>query len=170
MEDNQTKGTILVVDDDHSVREIVSIALRDAGYLPVMAMDGKDALELTSRRQFDLMFLDMKMPGFHGQDILTLMKAARPEMPIVMLTAVVDQEAEDEAFQRGATAYLKKPCNLKDIVETAEAVLAGDITVEDVSPAHGEQGSASEKLPENSESEKALSGSTEDIDEEIFGI
>ncbi len=168
MEMKGKKGTIIVVDDDHSVREIVSIALRDAGYLPVMAMDGKDALELTSRRQFDLMFLDMKMPGFHGQDILTLMKAARPDMPIVMLTAVMEQEAEDEAFRRGAAAYLRKPCNLKDIVDVAGRVIADNTDGSNIPSVAEEQESTPVRAPDKDESNHISSSPSEDMDNDIL--
>ncbi len=123
MAENKTNGTILVVDDEESVRAIVSIALKNAGYSVVSAVDGKEALELISRRKFDLVFLDVRMPGFNGHDILTLMRASCPQMPVVMLTAVIDKEIEAESIRRGASAYLKKPCALKDIVATAKQEL-----------------------------------------------
>ncbi|MFO8009460.1 MAG: response regulator [Dehalococcoidia bacterium] len=123
MADGELKGTVMVVDDDESLRDIVARALRDEGYQVVKAMDGQDALDLIARRKFDLVFLDIRMPGFHGQDVLTLIKSTKPEIPVVMLTAVTEQESEDEAIRRGANAYLRKPCNLEDIVKVAREFL-----------------------------------------------
>jgi len=167
MEDEKEKATILVVDDDRSVREVVHAALKKAGYSVATASNGKEALELTTRRPFDMMFLDIKMPGFDGKDILTLMGISRPEMPVVMLTAVISPEVEEEAYERGAAAYLKKPCKLQEIVDTARNVLERK--------AKGEFGihSADEEQAETSETpaeEKQDSSAESPVDSEVLGI
>jgi DNA-binding NtrC family response regulator len=123
MNDAEAKKSIIVVDDDPSIRDVINIALKEEGYDVIKSYDGRHALELTARRRFDLMFLDIRMPGFNGQDILILMKAARPEMPVVMLTAVIDPEVESYCLQQGASAFLRKPCDLQDVVNAAKNVL-----------------------------------------------
>ena len=82
MAEDKTKGTIMVVDDEQSVRDLVAITLKKGGYTVVTATDGKDALQSISHRKFEMVFLDIRMPGFNGHDILTLMKVARPEMQL----------------------------------------------------------------------------------------
>ncbi|MBT4511990.1 MAG: response regulator [Chloroflexi bacterium] len=116
----------MVVDDDQSVRDIVARALRSEGYDVITAANGRDALERTSRRSFDLVFLDIRMPGLHGLDVLTLMTAGRPTTPVVILTGQADSDTEERAAQLGAFAYLKKPCSVREIVEVAERLITAN--------------------------------------------
>ncbi len=117
------KGFILVVDDEESVREVVSEALEDAGYFVDVASSGWEALEILTGASFDMMFLDIMMPGMNGQQVMDRLKVERPELPVVMLTAVADRGSEAEFKQRGAVDYLKKPCSMETIVATAERIL-----------------------------------------------
>lgn len=119
------KGTIIVVDDDSSVREVVSRALRRDGYDVVTAANGREALDITARKAFDLVFLDIKMPGLNGLDVLTLMTAGRPNMPVVILTGLADPSAETVALDRQAVAFLRKPCSVRDITGIANKLLSG---------------------------------------------
>ncbi len=118
-----TKGFILVVDDEESVREVVSEALDDAGYIVDTAGSGWEALDLLSGANFDLMFLDIKMPGMSGQQVMDRVKIERPKLPVVMLTAVTSRGSEDEFRQRGAVDYLRKPCSMETVVATADRIL-----------------------------------------------
>ncbi len=120
-----TKGFILVVDDEDSVRDVVTEALEDAGYIVDAASSGWEALELLSGASFDLMFLDVKMPGMSGQQVLDRVKVERPELPVVMLTAVTGGGSEAEFRQRGATDYLRKPCSMEMVVATADRIIQG---------------------------------------------
>ncbi|MFO8100679.1 MAG: response regulator [Dehalococcoidia bacterium] len=117
------KGFILVVDDEESVRELVSEALEEAGYFVDVASSGWEALEILTGASFDLVFLDIMMPGMSGQQVMDRIKIERPELPVVMLTAVVDRGAEAEFRQRGAVDYLKKPCRMETVVATADRIL-----------------------------------------------
>jgi len=123
MSNIDNKGSIIVIDDDKSVREIVARVLRDEGYEVVTAGNGREALERTARRSFDLVFLDIKMPGLHGLDVLTLLTAGRPHTPVVILTGQVDSDTEEEALQRGAFAYLTKPCRVNEIADIANNLI-----------------------------------------------
>ncbi len=117
------KGFILIVDDEESVREVVSEALEDAGYFVDVASSGWEALEILAGANFDMMFLDIMMPGMSGQQVMDRLKVERPELPVVMLTAVVDRGSEAEFKQRGAVDYLRKPCSMETVVATAERIL-----------------------------------------------
>jgi len=117
------KGFILVVDDEESVREVVSEALEDAGYFVTTAEGGWEALDLLSGANFDLMFLDIKMPGMSGQQVMDRVKIERPDLPVVMLTAVAGRGSEVEFRQRGAVDYLRKPCSMEMVVATADRIL-----------------------------------------------
>lgn len=117
------KYFILVVDDEESIREVVSEALDDAGYFVDTASSGWEALEMLSGASYDLMFLDVKMPGMSGQQVLDRVKSERLDLPVVMLTAVTGGGSEAEFRQRGATDYLRKPCAMEMVVATADRIL-----------------------------------------------
>ena len=117
------KEFILVVDDEESIREVVAEALEDAGYYVTTAEGGWEALDLLSGTNFDLMFLDIMMPGISGQQVMDRVKIERPELPVVMLTAVAGSGSEAEFRQRGAADYMRKPCSMETVVATAVRVL-----------------------------------------------
>ena len=122
---SETKGTIIVVDDDDSIRRALTEILRNEGYEIAAATDGTSALTLTSRRTYDLMFLDIMMPGYNGLEVITLMQAARPDMPIVAVSALSDQEIINQALLLGAREYVKKPFSPKQIAEIADRFVLG---------------------------------------------
>ncbi len=123
MTNEERKGLILIVDDDRSILNLISASLNKAGYEVVTAENGRTALQLTSRRSFDLVFLDVAMPGLSGLDILTLMKAGRPDTPVIMLTGITEDVVRDEALVRDAFAYIPKPFNMRDITAMADQLL-----------------------------------------------
>lgn len=117
------RPAILVVDDDDSVRHGVARALREEGYEVATAADGQDALDMAAVRSFDLVFLDIMMPGMDGLNVLSLMSARHPGTPVVMLTALQHPESESEAISREAFSYITKPCRLSEIIGTAQDLL-----------------------------------------------
>ena len=123
MEDKRARGRILVVDDHQAVRDVVAQALEDGGYLVETAADGLEALEKVSRDSFDIMFLDVRLPGISGLDVLAKMSREFPETVVVILTAVEGVKVKNASFQHEAFAYLTKPCNLKDVTDIAERLL-----------------------------------------------
>ncbi|MCP4613569.1 MAG: response regulator [Planctomycetes bacterium] len=132
MSEEKQKRSIIIVDDDPSILALVSRALEREGYEITTAANGDEASEKTSEKKFDLMFLDMNMPGLNGMDVLTIMASRNADIPIVMLTVVDDLDAEIEAFKRGASAYLTKPCRMIDIVHIANSVLNGRSVLEEM--------------------------------------
>lgn len=123
MVEEEVLGKVLVVDDEQGVRSVVSKALQKEGYEVYPAEDGREALEMLKRRDFDLTFLDILMPKISGEEVLAQMKTVKPQMPVIVLTAVKDSVTEHQLLEAGASAYLKKPCSLDEVVETAKRVL-----------------------------------------------
>ena len=106
------KRGVLVVDDDPFIRKLVSTTLEDvAGFEPVEAPDGAEALESARDEPPALVFLDIDMPGIDGYEVCRRLRA-EPETAqttIVMLTAAAGEEAEREAEDSGADLFLTKP-------------------------------------------------------------
>ncbi len=112
---DDTGGMILIVDDEEPIRNAVSRKLQAAGYNCVMAVDGKEALWKAFMQEFDLMLLDIKMPGMSGLEVLSHAVMDHPDTGVIMMTAVGDSQTAVEAMKQGAYDYVTKPFDLDDL-------------------------------------------------------
>jgi len=119
----QATKSIIVVDDDPSVRGVVVRALKAEGFDVRAASSGIEALIAIEKRRFDMMFLDIKMPGMSGFQVLSEMNKKHPDTVVVMLTASTGLSPQELANQKEAFAYLTKPCNLNEVTRVAHQVL-----------------------------------------------
>lgn len=101
--------TILVVDDDATVRTYHQVVLERDGYEVVAAENGSEALAAMETRLVDLLLLDSRMPGRSGLDVLSEIRATHPELPVMMVTAANGREDRLAGFERGADDYVDKP-------------------------------------------------------------
>ena len=109
------KGNLLVVDDDLYVRTIITRKMEASGYNCTAAKDGIEALDTIDTKRFDLVLLDIKMPGPSGMEILPKIIAKYPDIGVVMITAVSDTQTVVEAMQLGAWDYITKPFCLEEL-------------------------------------------------------
>ncbi len=100
---------ILVADDEAIVRESIRDWLEDAGYQVAMAESGEEALEMIDKQDFGMVILDLRLPGMHGLEVLKEVKAKRPDMKSIIITAYPADLSRDEAKKLGAIDYLIKP-------------------------------------------------------------
>jgi DNA-binding NtrC family response regulator len=100
---------ILIVDDEFSVRDSLTAWFEDEGYAVDAAASGKEALAKLADSQWDIFFLDLKMPGMSGLELQKKIKEIQPDSTIVMITAFASVESAVEAMQSGAYDYLSKP-------------------------------------------------------------
>lgn len=108
-ETKTTTGTILVVDDERSMREFLSIMLKKEGHDVVVADCGRAAVKILERRPVDLLISDIKMPDMSGVDVLRRAKEIRQDIVGIMITAFKSTESAVEALRLGAHDYLEKP-------------------------------------------------------------
>jgi DNA-binding response OmpR family regulator len=113
MEEN--KLTVLIVDDEESIRNILSRKLEFDGYDCEVAADGKEALRKASMQSFALVLLDIKLPGLSGMEVLRRLTADYPDTCVVMITAMSDTKTHIEALRLGAYDYVTKPFDLEDV-------------------------------------------------------
>lgn len=113
-----TGPTILVVDDDESVRDLVTFKLEMAGYQTITAGDGCTALTVVNEARPDLVILDIVMPGMDGLSVCYRMHAdpATADIPVIMLSGMATETDIDLAYVSGAEEYLPKPLNPVDLV------------------------------------------------------
>jgi len=116
---------VLIVDDDPSLCDIVSVMLRREGYETRIAYDGPTALEVAETWEPNLVLLDIMMPGMDGFEVLRQMRRLDETMtvPIVMLTAVSDIQGKETGFRGGADDYVVKPFNNTELKLRVEAHL-----------------------------------------------
>ncbi|MCC8190540.1 MAG: sigma-54 dependent transcriptional regulator, partial [Planctomycetes bacterium] len=102
-------GTILFVDDDASLRTVVSIALAKDGHTVATAASGEEALERSAAQTYDLVIQDVRMPGMNGLELLQRLTVLTPDVPVVVMTAYSTWDVAVEAMRLGAFDYIKKP-------------------------------------------------------------
>lgn len=113
---------MLVVDDEPTVREVVVGYLRRDGHEVREAEDGTSALRLLDSEEFDLVVLDMMLPGVNGLDILRRVRAAG-DMPVIMLTARAEESDRVAGLELGADDYVVKPFSPRELAARVNGVL-----------------------------------------------
>jgi len=106
---------ILVVDDEKSMRDFLSIFLKQEGYQVKCASSGRDAFELLEKKEFDLVITDIKMPDISGVDVLRKINSINLNTPVIMITAFASNETALEALQEGVYDYILKPFNVDEM-------------------------------------------------------
>ncbi len=114
--------TILVVDDEPSISEVVGLYLRRAGYHVIVARDGQEALQALERHVPDLVVLDLMLPKIDGFEITRRMRD-KGEIPIIMLTARREETDRILGLELGADDYVVKPFSPRELVSRVKAVL-----------------------------------------------
>ena len=114
VEQSARKGKILVVDDDPYNRDLLVQTLSRDGHILSTAENGEIALEMISNQAFDLVLLDIQMPGIDGHEVLRLFKGSQETalLPAIMISGLEDIDLVVECIEIGADDYLPKPCNL----------------------------------------------------------
>jgi two-component system nitrogen regulation response regulator GlnG len=118
---------ILVADDEPSIRWLLERLLRQAGHAVTVVEDGETALARASTEAFDLAFLDVRMPGLDGLEVLSRLRTEVPETAVIVMTAHGSVRSAVEAMQRGAYDYLTKPFDNDEVrllVERAQGARA----------------------------------------------
>src|SRR5271157_1548372 len=107
--------SILIVDDEPIVRESIRDWLKDAGYQVATAESGEQALEMVNQQDFGVLVVDIRLPGITGINVLEKVKAIKPQIKSVVITAYPTAEFAAEAKKLGAIDYLIKPIAPEDL-------------------------------------------------------
>jgi len=117
-------GHILIIDDEAALRQTLARILQQAGFEVTTAENGEQGLDFLTTTDFDMVFMDLRMPGLAGLDVLKLIHTYYPSLPVVLFTAQPDLNSAVEALRNGATDYLLKPLKPQAIIERAQTILA----------------------------------------------
>jgi DNA-binding response OmpR family regulator len=117
----EIKGSILVVDDDPSLVEVVTNCLKDEGYFAIGATDGEEAINILHMASFDLILLDIQMARVSGDQVVQVLKKQSIATPVVIMTG--RSRAREYAERLAVAGYLEKPFGLDELFAAVEAHL-----------------------------------------------
>jgi two-component system phosphate regulon response regulator PhoB len=119
------KEKILVVDDEKDILELIEFNLSNNGYKVNTTASGEEALELIKKNEFDLVVLDIMLPGIDGLDICKIIKADKniSHIPVIMLTAKAEEIDRVTGFEIGADHYVTKPFSPRELLAIVKSVL-----------------------------------------------
>ena len=127
------KANILIIDDDEAILDSCSQVLKKEGYTVKKAKDGFKGLDYFKQEFFHLVFLDLKLPGLDGLEILKKIKEENPETPVIIITGYASIESAVEAMRIGAFDYMAKPFSPKELrVITNKALESRKILLENI--------------------------------------
>lgn len=115
--------SILVIEDNHDIAELVALHLRDEGYAVTIHNDGSEGLAAARANRFDLLVLDLMLPGTDGLTICRELRAGPHYLPILMLTARTTELDRVLGLEMGADDYLTKPFSIRELVARVKALL-----------------------------------------------
>lgn len=116
-------STILTIEDDDAIRQGIVDSLNFAGYRVIESGDGKQGIDLATTCDYDLLLLDLVLPGPSGLEILSAVRADRPTQPVIILSARGEEHDRVNGLKLGADDYVVKPFSVKELLARVEAVL-----------------------------------------------
>jgi DNA-binding response OmpR family regulator len=114
---------ILVIDDDESLRETISVMLEREGFTPILAADGKSGFEKAVMTKPQLILVDLRLPGMSGVDVCRQLRADRIQIPIIVLSAVGEEVDKVLLLEIGADDYIVKPFGTRELLARIRALL-----------------------------------------------
>lgn len=123
--DTMSKSTILIVDDERDILDLIEYNLKKEGFVVVTAEDGEEGIEKARQVKPDLVLLDIMMPKMDGLEVIDMMRqdANLKDIPVIFLTARSDEKTEVKGLDRGADDFLTKPISTTKLVSRIKAVL-----------------------------------------------
>ena len=118
-----TKGNILVVDDEETIRVLFKETLEELGHRVVAVETGSTGLELVKQQDFDLVFLDLKMPGMDGAELFHQIKTIKPKLPVTIITGYPSSDIMTRALAQGPFGMMNKPFTESDIIAAVNTFL-----------------------------------------------
>ena len=121
---------ILIVEDEEPISDLIRMNLVKAGYRCVCAFDGNEAADRISQERFDLILLDIMLPGMNGYELLPYIKSV--DIPVIFLTAMGTLDQRVHGLRAGADDYITKPFEIVELLARVETVLRRYHKTEDV--------------------------------------
>lgn len=117
------RTSILVIDDEEVIGALFKETLEELGHRVTAVNTGSEGLELVKQQDFDLVFLDLKMPGMDGAELFRQIKTIKPKLPVTIITGYPDSELMTWALAQGPFGVMNKPFGEQDIVAAVDVFL-----------------------------------------------
>ncbi|MCB0288115.1 MAG: response regulator transcription factor, partial [Calditrichaeota bacterium] len=117
------ENKILLIEDDPDIAELVTLHLGDAGFALDHADDGRDGLEMALNHPYQMVILDLMLPGLQGTEVCKKIREVNKTLPILMLTSKSDELDKVLGLELGADDYLTKPFSLRELIARVKAML-----------------------------------------------
>ena len=118
------KASILVIDDEEIIRALFKETLEELGHEVIAVETGAEGLELVKQRDFELVFIDLKMPGMVGDELFGHIKAIKPRLPVTIITGYPDSGMMARALAQGPFGVMNKPFGESDIINAVANFLS----------------------------------------------
>jgi excisionase family DNA binding protein len=119
----EIEATILIVDDEETIRSLFKRTLEELGHKVIAAETGLKGLELVKQRNFAVVFLDLKMPGMDGAELFRQIKTIRPLLPVIIITGHPDSDIMARALAQAPFGLMNKPFDESDIITAVNTFL-----------------------------------------------
>jgi len=116
-------ASILVIDDEEIIQALFKETLEKLGHKVMTAGTGPEGLELVKQQDFDLVFLDLKMPGMDGAELFRQTRTIKPQLPVIIITGYPDSEMMAQALAQGPFGVMKKPFGGSEIASSVDIFL-----------------------------------------------
>lgn len=113
----EKQARIIIVDDDENIRKTMKAILEDEGYIVDLATNGKEAIEMTQEKTYNIAILDIRLPDMEGVELLKLIKYNVPKTRKIMVTGYPSMQNAISALNKNADAYLVKPVNVEKLLD-----------------------------------------------------
>jgi two-component system KDP operon response regulator KdpE len=110
----------LVIDNENGIRSFFRKVIEDLGHSCDEAPDGQQGLQLCGDNPYDVVFVDLVMPGLDGEEVLLALRKSHPDLPVIIISVQDEEEAIQELLSLGATAYLTKPVGLQELTQVVQ--------------------------------------------------
>ena len=117
------KASILVVDDDPFMVDIIVELLEESGHSFRTALNGIEALDVIQKEAFDIVISNVHMPGMDGLELMSRVQDIAPTVPFIITSGNVEDHAQTQILEAGAQAFLKKPFKLDELTESVNRIL-----------------------------------------------
>jgi len=126
MDMSSTIPNILIVDDDLGICQTVSDILKLSGFRVTCALDGYHAIELYQQQEFDLVLMDMRMPGLNGLETYRELKSINPSVKVIIMTAYTVEDILTDAKNEGVLSIISKPFRMQGLLDTITSIVSTD--------------------------------------------
>ena len=117
------KGKVLIVDDNPRIRNLLKDIVRQQGYKAIAVQSGERAVKQIEKQQFDLIFLDLELPGLSGLEVFQLIKGTDPRAIVAVVTGLGDEDLLPQLMSKGSFFMIRKPFEVADIIQVLHAVI-----------------------------------------------